>query len=110
MYSKPAASTPAPNVLTTEKAQNAINQFMSNKGGSLRIRGGVREVPSENSAVAELDIDNFTADNKIYSGDRWNGKAIFSKYSDGRWSLTKIHLTNPGSYAWQAWDMTIEVH
>ena len=75
----------------------------------MRIRGGVREVPSENAAIAELAVEDFQSNNRIYSDDKWSGKAILSKYSDGKWTLTEIALTNSSDYAWQKWRPIIEV-
>lgn len=96
-------TTPAPSsdgALTLESAQDAIDRFMSaNASGTMRIRGGVREIPSENSAIAEITMDNFRSrDGKFYPQTTpygrslsWTtGKAVFSKYTDGRWVLSQL--------------------
>jgi hypothetical protein len=77
--------------LTTDCAQMALNKFF--KRGSGRIIGGIREITSENTGVAELDIRDFIYTRKgdtrefIYSG---KGKAVFAHYTDGRWVLNKV--------------------
>jgi len=64
-------------------------------GGDAKIVGGVREIPAENSAVAELNISNLsytsssTGQQHTYSG---KGTAIFSRYTDGSWVLSKIEI------------------
>lgn len=105
------SSTPEPNLLTTEKAQDAIDRFVSanGTGGRLRIRGGVREVPSENAATADLAVEDFQSGNKIYRDNVWDGTAVFEKFSDGKWTLTQINLKNPSAYATQWWKPVIEV-
>lgn len=109
---QPASSTTQTSMqLTTEKAQDAIDRFVSTNGtgGRLRIRGGVREVPSENAAVAELAVEDFQSNNRLYRDDKWDGQAVFSKFSDGKWTLTQINLKNSSDYASQWWKPVIEV-
>jgi hypothetical protein len=82
--------------ITTEKAQNALDRFASANGsGNIRIKGGVREIPSQNSATAELDVTNFS-NNK---GRRYNdgrGVAGFSRYTDGKWTLSEVVILYNG--------------
>lgn len=80
--------------ITTEKAQQALNQWIARAGsGQVTIVGGVRELPAENAATAELKFDNFvyqssqTKENRHYSG---TGNATFMHYTDGRWVLSKV--------------------
>lgn len=52
--------------ITTEKAQNALDRFVSLSGsGNIRIKGSVREMPAQNSATAELDVSNFKSKETI---------------------------------------------
>jgi len=80
--------------ITTEKAQQALNQWITQAGkGQVTIVGGVREVPAENAATAELKFTNFvyvssrTKQTLQYSG---SGNATFMHYTDGRWVLNKV--------------------
>lgn len=80
--------------ITTEKAQQALNQWISRAGsGQVTIVGGVREVPAENAATAELKFTKFvyvssrTKQTLEYSG---SGNATFMHYTDGRWVLSKV--------------------
>jgi hypothetical protein len=80
--------------ITTEKAQQALNQWIAHAGkGQVTIVGGVREVPAENAATAELKFTNFvyqsskTKQALQYSG---SGNATFMHYTDGRWVLSKV--------------------
>ena len=82
--------------ITTEKAQRALNQWISFAGkGQVSIVGGVRELPTENAATAELTLTDFTfpdsqtKQTRHYSGA---GKAIFVHYTDGRWMLNKVTI------------------
>lgn len=80
--------------ITTEKAQQALNQWIARAGsGQVTIVGGVRELPNENAATAELKFTNFvyqssqTKETRNYSGA---GNATFMHYTDGRWVLNKV--------------------
>jgi hypothetical protein len=80
--------------ITTEKAQQALNQWVARAGsGQVTIVGGVRELPAENAATAELKFTNFvyqssqTKQTRNYSG---TGNATFMHYTDGRWVLSKV--------------------
>jgi hypothetical protein len=82
--------------ITTEKAQQALNQWITAAGsGQVSIVGGVRELPSENAATADLTFSNFTyvhsqtSQTRHYSGA---GKAVFMHYTDGRWVLNKVTI------------------
>lgn len=80
--------------ITTEKAQRALDNWISSAGsGQVSIVGGVRELPTENAATAELKLSNFnyqstqTKQYRTYSG---SGTATFVHYTDGRWVLNKV--------------------
>jgi hypothetical protein len=88
--------------LTTVRAQKTVNLFVQHHEGSIQVRG-VREIPQQNSAVADLDISGLLIPGvgttpHPYSGP---GIATFSHYTDGRWALTRIQVTN--DYFW--WDI-----
>lgn len=97
--SQPSQQTSAPSDdgrITTEKAQRVLTQWIAAAGsGQVSIVGGVREVPSENAATADLTFSNFTYvhsqtnQTRHYSGA---GKAIFIHYTDGRWVLNKVTI------------------
>lgn len=91
--------------LTTERAQKAIDRFMSaNAKGAMTIRSGIREIPSENAAVADLVLKDFTSnDGKYYPGNgggwsgggEWStGKVVFSRFTDGKWVLSQVVITH----------------
>lgn len=92
--------------LTTDKAQRALNTWVSS--GSVTVRG-IQEVPTENAAVAQLSFSNLSYNlhdplfggqkSKMYSGP---GTAIFTHYNDGRWVLTKITIGQGFDAVW--WD------
>lgn len=95
--------------LTTEKAQDAIDRFAKANGtGRIRIKGGVREIPAQNSATAEVDVDEWT-DNERRQFKGKPAVAGFSHYSDGRWALTEFVVRLPESYGSVTWKPTIEV-
>lgn len=80
--------------ITTEKAQQVLNQWIARAGsGQVTIVGGVRELPTDNAATAELKFTNFvyqssqTKETRNYSGA---GNATFVHYTDGRWVLNKV--------------------
>lgn len=107
-----AASSPSSSskggALTVESAQNALDRFANNNGsGQIRIRGGVKEIPAQNSATAELNVDDFyNKDGRRYSNKR--GIAGFSRYTDGRWTLTEVVIMLNG-FDRITWHPTIEV-
>lgn len=90
--SSSAGGTRESGVLTRDKAQKALDKALegSSKGGTVTVQG-VRELPSENAAEAELNFQNFRWQAPLglgsYSGA---GTARFSHYSDGRWVLSKV--------------------
>lgn len=94
--------------ITSEKAQNALDRFVSANGsGSIRIKGGVREIPTQNAATAELDVSNFTNLNGRQFKDG-RGIAGFSRYTDGKWSLSEVVILYNG-FDKQTWTPTIEL-
>lgn len=88
--------------LTTEKAKNALDRWNSNRGLVAMKGGGVREIPAQSAAIAEISVSNFTFNVKgggtktIASG---NGTATFSHFTDGRWVLSKINIDD----GWMNW-------
>ena len=114
----PVSAKPA--VVTSDKAQQAIDQWADGARShscreqgelcSVTIQGGVREIPQENKAIAELKFTDFVykpsneSNERIYSGD---GRATFVKYTDGRWSLSEIRLGD--IYASTTWKPGIDV-
>jgi hypothetical protein len=97
--------------ITTEKAQQALNQWIARAGsGQVTIVGGVREVSAENAATAELKFTNFvyqssqTKETRNYSGP---GNATFVHYTDGRWVLNKVLAGDV--WASTTWSPNIEV-
>lgn len=94
LQSSSSSSSSGTGQITTEKAQQALNQWITRAGrGQVTIVGGVREVPAENAATAELKFSNFiyqsnqTKETRNYSGP---GTATFMHYTDGRWVLNKV--------------------
>lgn len=97
--------------ITTEKAQQALNQWITSAGsGQVSIVGGVRELPAENAATAELKFSNFiyqssqTKETQNYSGP---GNATFMHYTDGRWVLSKVLAGDV--WANTTWSPNIEI-
>ena len=95
-----ASSSPADERLTATKAGNALKKWAGSHGAV--TVGGIQEVPRENAAKADITLADyhFTAKDsiigdqpKIYSGA---GTAIFIRYNDGRWMLSKVAFTMRG--------------
>lgn len=109
--SQPGSSASDAGKITTEKAQQALNQWITRAGsGQVSIVGGVREVPAENAATAELKFTKFvyqssrTKQTLEYSG---SGNATFMHYTDGRWVLSKVLVGDV--WANTTWSPNIEV-
>ena len=99
LSSSPTAS-PTDERLTAAKAESALNKWTGSHGAA--TVKGVREVPRDNSARADISLtdyhftskDAFLGDApKIYTGP---GTAIFVRYNDGRWMLSKVAFTMRG--------------
>lgn len=82
--------------LTSACAQRALNKWVGS--GSVSGLLGVQEIPSQNSAQASFTISNYHyvggLDKRTpltYSG---SGTAIFSHFTDGRWVLSRVYLTD----------------
>jgi PBP1b-binding outer membrane lipoprotein LpoB len=96
------------NALTEGRAQKAIDRFMSGFSGHASVQG-VQEIPQENAAKVDIKFTNFKYNDQMmgYSMDYSDlGTAIFSKYNDGRWVLTRVEV--PG-YRGNHWDVNIPV-
>lgn len=77
--------------LTRNGAEKALNAFAIDLQTTARITGGIREVPTQNQAVAEVEISEWKdPSNKRHSGAK--GKAIFTKYSGEGWYLTEVSV------------------
>jgi hypothetical protein len=99
--STPSKAKPDSGKLTNDKAQNALNTWVGRYAGASMIVVGIRELPQENAAIADLRINNFrfTIDTGYVRMNKecpsCSGTARFSHYSDGRWMLTTL-LTSVG--------------
>ena len=107
-----SSPAPADERLTTTKAGNALKQWAGSHG-SVTV-GGIQEVPRENAAKADITLSDyhFTAKDsiigdqpKIYSGA---GTAIFIRYNDGRWMLSKVGFTMRGGMTFTFDNINIE--
>lgn len=106
---RPASTPDNSGQLTTQKAQATIDRFVSGNGrGRITIKGGVREVPAQNAAVVELNMDDYI-DNKHGQKRGKTATATFSRYTDGKWALTLIVMRSPTAYWSIKWTMNIEV-
>lgn len=123
--SSPSSSAPASTSnqgLTNSKVETAVADLLSDwrMGGSVSVKG-IQEIPQQNSAVADLQFNNFeygvTFEGGLLrkkdfkprkpSGDAIphpdemfpqrkvsyskDGKATLSKYNDGRWVLKTVN-------------------
>lgn len=104
---KPQAASDSRN-LTQSKAQNALNRWVSGKGGSVTIQG-IKELPQENSAKVDLRLTNLRWTVRAeFAGVTFNrecgscqGIATFSHYNDGRWVLMNVEtLQGAESGSW----------
>ena len=103
-------SVPGPTSLTAESAQGTIDRFVELHGsGRIFTRGGVREIPAQNAAVVEINVDDFVDNEKqrVFRGKP--ARATFSRYTDGRWALTEIYIQLPEAYGFVKWSPTIYV-
>ena len=97
--------------ITTEKAQRALNQWVTSAGsGQVSIVGGVRELPTENAANADLKLTELTyvssqtKQTRHYSGA---GTATFMHYTDCRWVLSKVTVGDV--WANTSWTPNIDI-
>lgn len=106
--------------LTNSNVQNTVNAFMSEftKGGNIVV-DGIRELPNENAATADLKFVNWVCSTTYEGGlskqtpppvtkDRFGmpsstfglrlvtyntrGIAVLKHYNDGRWVLTQVRV------------------
>ncbi|MGE3467978.1 MAG: hypothetical protein AB7J13_13725 [Pyrinomonadaceae bacterium] len=93
--------------LTKTKAESAIYEWSrmvkgsgGNTGGEGTLAGptdlivtGIQEFPQENAAKVFLKFDEFKFKNGTlsYSG---SGTATFSHFTDGRWVLSKVEMSD----------------
>jgi hypothetical protein len=95
--------------LTTEMAQRAINKWMPSGSGTVQ---GV-QVTQNNDAVADVSFSGLNVKNEwqrviSYIG---SGRAIFKHYSDGRWVLKRVEISNQkqGINSWWS-DITVDAN
>lgn len=100
------ASSPAEVALTKDKVQPLVDRlaakYKSSECGRKQCKAevvSVREIPSQNQAVATLDFVDFVykrtgrTEEYIYTGE---GKAILEKGTNGQWSMTQLEMTKYG--------------
>lgn len=109
---KPLGGTPdsSDGKLTVEKAQRTVNKIKGTYG-ALTVKG-IREVPAQNIAIADMQFVNERLDPSMDSRtESYNGPgyAVFSHYSDGRWVLTTYGRGNGSSAFSLKWTTNIEV-
>ena len=97
-------------ILTNEKAQRALDRFAQQQQGSIKIKGGIQEIPAQNIATAECESENVhfnrRGEDRIITG---NPKCTvgFTHYTDGRWVLTRVTI---GGFEAIEWKPSIEVN
>jgi hypothetical protein len=112
------SSSSSNGVLTTEKAEKAVETWANRARTSsctgnclVKLLGGVREIPQQNAAVAELKFTDFIYQpsnekvERIYSGA---GTATFVRYTDRRWVLNEIKIGD--IYASTSWKPQIDAN
>jgi hypothetical protein len=95
--------------LSNDAAQLAIDQWAGDRG--VATVKGIIEVPTENSAKADILCSNLNFSfKKPMFGQlviaKYSGPAIgiFSHYNDGRWILTKVTFSNLTQWGPMQWD------
>jgi len=98
--------------LTKERVQAALNEWA--KGGSVTVVG-IQESPSENSAVATLDVDHLThapysrqgsdVPNTWYSG---GVEAKLVHYNDGRWVVKELSSLPSHQLRWDSLNVEVK--
>lgn len=101
--------------LTNQRAQVAVNAWVSGFGGTATVQG-IQEIPQENKATATVQLRGFTIPAGYSAGIRYrnpevyNGPALatFVHYNDGRWFMTGFQ-TDQGfnSVSWR--NVSVEV-
>jgi hypothetical protein len=83
-------------ILTNEKVQRALDKFASQQRGTMRLKGGIHEIPSQNTAKAQCTHSgiHYTGRDRsdLLMPSDANCYIDFTKYTDGRWVITKIYL------------------
>lgn len=95
--------------LTKEKAENALNRWISE--GQVAVRG-IQETGG-NAAQADVTFTDFhyTMKGGSNRGSTYTGAgvAVFTHYNDGRWVLTKVQIGQGFRAVW--WnDLNVEVY
>ena len=98
--------------LTKERVQAALNEWA--KGGRVTVVG-IQESPSENSAVATLDVYHLThapysrqgsdVPNTWYSG---GVEAKLVHYNDGRWVVTELSSLPSHQLRWDSLNVEVK--
>lgn len=86
-----------PDKLHRNKALTAVSIWLASKCREANVTlSGIQEIPTENSAKADVQFTNFRF-NGSFSEEVHNGPgvAIFSHYNDGRWVLKKVQWATP---------------
>jgi hypothetical protein len=72
-----------------------VDDFASRNGyGRVRITSGIREIPAQNMAAADVYVETYRTPNGQRHDDT-PGTIAFSKYDDGRWFLTQFSCRLP---------------
>lgn len=95
--------------LTNSKAQGALSKWVGGRG-QITVQG-IQEIPQENSAKADIHFNQLRVQAKNIFGlpiqgkyTTWSGPgfAVFTRYNDGRWVLTKVQTSQGLDSVW--WD------
>jgi hypothetical protein len=93
-------------ILTTEKAQRALDKFAQQQRCTIRLKGnGIHEIPAQNIATTDcassgIHFNRGGQDLIITEPSASMCTAGFTHYTDGRWVLTRVTIGGVEAIEW----------
>lgn len=95
--------------LSQDKAEKIINKWLGSRGTISNFKGVVQN-ENESTAIATLQISNFTFKDSRGNEETYSGEAtaFFTRYTDGSWAMTKFITNPPNPFGATQWSTNVK--
>jgi hypothetical protein len=95
-------------VLSSEKAQEIVTNYVIEHDGSVSNIQGVVQNEGASQAVATIAVSDFKYTISNGRKVKYTGKAVaeFSRYTDGRWSMTNVTINPDDAFSARRFTIT----
>jgi hypothetical protein len=95
-------------ILSSDKAQEIVSNYVTEHSGSVSNIQGVVQNEGTSQAVATIAISDFNYTISNGRTVKYTGKAVakFSRYTDGRWSMTNVTINPDDAFSARRFTIT----